>query len=87
MLKKLINCAREDSEPVNYSILRNNTLPLNGMYLRPVLKDVWELAADAEDPKDRYKREIARLTLQDLSQNADNIHTRKQAKEALRYAS
>jgi len=74
----------EDSEPVHYSILRNNALPLNGLHLKPVLKDVWELAADAEN-QDRYGREIATLTLLDISRNADDKYTRKQAKAALRY--
>ena len=77
--------APEEFEPVRYSVFKRTvSLPRVGI---PELKDVWALANDAENPKSRYGREIATLKLLDLSRNADDIHVRKQAKEALRYVS
>jgi len=75
----------EDSEPVHYSIFKRKiNLPLVGI---PELKDVWQLAADAENYQNRYGRDMATLKLLDLSRNAADTSIRKQAKEALRYVS
>jgi hypothetical protein len=64
-----------------------NQLPLNGIHLRTVKKDSWQLAHDALNYPTLYGREMAKLILSDRGKNDDDAHEREQAKEALRYAS